>query len=597
MIKEFNISEYSQESFKDYIFSLSVNVDKAVGIDTKIKQNKNGDDVLTRDAINQPEKLTDKMLLESDVYANMMILTNRVVASNDILKKSNVDNKKLNALIEKEYSKQFDKLKSFLLNAKDKKLSSAKKELYELGKDFDSKINKILKNSNIPDYKKRFSEMLFQQSINDFYSISVATRSRIKGEDATEYTKIIYDKPLQALSDEQKKSIKNESYKEQDWYKNLDDLQKKNFEELKDVILNDKHVLPNKFNFMPGLRNAFERIDRIYNKEGQLLASSKLIHMANPAVVKAGNDSQKLTKDNIDHLSKLTGNKKIFLSGLITPLRFIAREEYKIHKNLKNASHDHKKVLYNNIPMNIIRAIPGHKSTKGLATYIRNICIKIGEKYGIEFDRNLSIRNFIKQIKNDKNFDIGQTKNFDLRILNQIKKVDSLKSKFSFKNLFNIKNKELQLNAEIHVLNNMINHSDLSQENKVMPVLYCKSGKDRTEVQVELSQAKILSGQMNQQNIVLGEDNILKNSLNNRHAYYINGSQYGGNAIGNFGVLDQKNIHAYLGDKDKAVTPLLSNNANQVHFDPKVSKFSDKEFDKNLNIALKEGNLQSKLTL
>lgn len=595
MIEKFNISEYSQESLKDYIFSLSVNVDKAIGIDTKIKQNKNSDDVLIRDAINQPEKLTNDMLLESDIYANMMILTNRVVALNDILKKSNVDNKKLNVLIEKEYSKQFDNLRSFLLNAKDEKLSSAKKKLYELGRDFDSKINKILKNSNIPDYKKRFSEILFQQSINAFDSIPIATRSRIKGEDGNEYTKIIYDKPLQVLSDEQKESIKSGSCEKEDWYKNLNDLQKKNFEELKDVILNDKHVLPNKFNFMPGLRNAFTRTDKIYNKEGKLLASSKLIHMANPAVVKAGNDSQKLTKDNLDHLSKLSGNKKIFLSGLITPLRFIVKEEHKIHKNLKNASNNHKKVLYNNIPMNIIRAIPGHKSTKGLSSYIRNICIEIGEKYGIEFDRNLSIRNFIKQIKNSKEFKNTELKNDDERILNQIIKVDSLRAKFSFKNLFNIKNTDLQLNAEMHVFNDIVNNSDLSKENKVMSVLYCKSGKDRTEMQVELSQAKILSEQMKQNDIKIEESVIL--DLNNRHAYYINGSQYGGNAIGNFGVLDQKNIHAYLGDKDKAVTPLLSNNANQVHFDPKVSKFSDKEFDKNLNIVLKEGNVQSKLTL
>ena len=175
-------------------------------------------------------------------------------------------------------------------------------------------------------------------------------------------------------------------------------------------------------------------------------------------------------------------------------------------------------------------------------------------------------------------------------------RVDSFKSKFSFKNLFNIKNTELQLNAEMHVLNNIVNHSDLSEGNKVMPVLYCKSGKDRTEMQVELSQAKILSDQMNQQNIGLKENNILDNSLNSRHAYYINGSQYGGNAIGNFGVLNQQNINIYLGDKNKAITPLLSNNANQVHFDPKVSKFSDKEFDKNLNIALNGKDNKSMLT-
>ena len=596
MIEKFDIQKYTFESFKNYIFSLSINADKAIGIDTKIKQNKNGEDVLTRDAINQPEKLTNEMLLESDVYANMMILTNRVVALNDILKKSNINNKKLNAFIGKEYDRQFEKLNKFLSNKTNKNLFSVRKELYEIGKDFDSKINKILKNSNIPDYKKRFSEMLFQQSINAFDSIPIVTRSKIKGEDGTEYTKIIYDKPLQVLSDEQKESIKSGSYKKQDWYKNLNDLQKKNFEELKDVILNDKHVLPNKFNFMPGLRNAFTRTDKIYNKEGKVLASSKLIHMANPAVVKAGNDSQKLTKDNLDHLSKLSGNKKIFLSGLITPLRFIAKEEHKIHKNLKDASRNHDDVLYNNIPLNLIRSIPGHKMMKGLNSYIRNICIEISKKYGIEFDKNSSIKDFIKQIKNSKNFSASEIKDSDLRILNQIMRVDSFKSKFSFKNLFNIKNTELQLNAEMHVLNNIVNHSDLSEGNKVMPVLYCKSGKDRTEMQVELSQAKILSDQMNQQNIGLKENNILDNSLNSRHAYYINGSQYGGNAIGNFGVLNQQNINIYLGDKNKAITPLLSNNANQVHFDPKVSKFSDKEFDKNLNIALNGKDNKSMLT-
>jgi len=249
------------------------------------------------------------------------------------------------------------------------------------------------------------------------------------------------------------------------------------------------------------------------------------------------------------------------------------------------------------VPINIIRAIPGNKMMKGLNSYIDNICIEIGKKYGVEFDKNSSIKDFIKQIKNSKQFKNTALKSDDERILNQIMRVNSLKTKFSFKNLFNIKNTELQLNAEIHVLNNIVNHSDLGENNKVMPVLYCKSGKDRTEMQVELSQAKILSVQMNQQNIALEEESILKNSLDSRHAYCINGSQYGGNAIGNFGVLDQKNIHAYLGDKNKEITPLLSNNANQVHFDPKARNFSDKEFDKNLNIALKEGNTKSKLTL
>jgi hypothetical protein len=594
VIEKFDILNYEPKNFKNYIISLFINADNAVGINTSVKKI-NRKKFFDRNALNQPRETSARSLLESDVYSNMIILTNRVVALSNLLKKSGIKNQKLNDLIEKEYGRQFDTLNRFLgIENRYVNHDSMRKELRGIILDFDNKVSKILKSSGVPNYKKNFTEMLFQQSLtNGFESIPIVTRSKLISNNGREYVKITEDEPLQAFSKEQKESINNGSYLNSEWYKNLSPFQKDNFEEYKDALVNDKHVLPNKFKFIPGLRNAFKRTDEIYTKDGKKLASNELIHSANPAVVDAGKDSKKLASENIQHLSNITGNKKVFLSGLVTPLGFLSktpfrsmfREEHKINKHIKEATKNQKNVFYNNIPINIIRSLFGTRSMNGLTTYTRSICRKIGQKYEISLNGITHTKDMIKVIRNFEFFK-DKVSPKDKEILEQIKKINLLRTKFSLKNLFSITNTELKLNAEIHVLNDIVNKSNLSNNLKVTPVLFCKSGKDRTEIQTELSQAKVLSNQMEKEGIELGENEILKDSMKSRAAYCVNGYPGGGNAMGNFGVLDKKNIHFYLGDRDNHISPLLSENANSVHFKPKKSKFADKEFDKELWKAL-----------
>jgi hypothetical protein len=270
------------------------------------------------------------------------------------------------------------------------------------------------------------------------------------------------------------------------------------------------------------------------------------------------------------------------------------------------------KIFNTNIPINLARMIPGMRRTQGIKNYLQELCIKIGAKYGIKLDKTQTTKQMLAQIidykqsvsyKSDLNdvsksySKINKIDEVDIEILEQIESVINLRNKSSILNALKGKNIELQLNSELHNLINLVNnHDELKKDFATIPIIYCKSGKDRTGIQVEKTQAVILSTQLhkhlkqeNQNTTQTKSDlqkNLLVNSLANCHVVSINGSSIGGNALGNQGILNNPDIRTYLGQESQTFAPLFNQNANLTHINVKTSGPS-KSFNKISSITSK----------
>lgn len=163
---------------------------------------------------------------------------------------------------------------------------------------------------------------------------------------------------------------------------------------------------------------------------------------------------------------------------------------------------------------------------------------------------------------------------------------------------FSGKNSSVEMNSDFHLLIHLMNQYD--KNNKSIPCIFCKSGKDRTGIQVEYSSAKILADQLAEKDIILQNeisdenrfkdtskvlhdyhtksqnDNrentekvLLEASIKSRHLFYLNGSAYGGNQIGLNGVLDRPfNVHKKNYDlfKENLYLPMATNSSFKLDF-------------------------------
>jgi hypothetical protein len=303
----FDLKKNNTEAFKEYVKNLEVAQDLEFDI-KRTEETKNNQLIINRDANNSNKNPNEQEQLNADIQAKIIITTTRARAAIKMLEiedkinpNNKINNEENRNKIITEYENCIKELKPFL-NKNDANFSEDSKSAFQAIKKFDLKIGDIFQENKIDKMNKKFTEMVFWES-SVFDSIPLQTEGKIKINGKT-YKTLTIDEPIKPfLSGKRIKSFQDDSYRDEEWYKNLTEFQKINFEEHKEDIISGKHVLPHKFNFIPGLRNAFKRTDSIIDENGKEIASSTILHMSNPASIGAGKDSEKLTTENLNYTS------------------------------------------------------------------------------------------------------------------------------------------------------------------------------------------------------------------------------------------------------------------------------------------------------
>ena len=512
---------------------------------------------------------------KSEVYSNMALATTRLRAIFELIDIEIEDEKQKNEIKEKVYGNFKETMKFFQdeLERKeitDQDFSKEAKRLKKAQFNSNTQIYHILKKSKLDKDCTRKIDMLNGMQTMHFEAKTIITTYKIE-KNGIEYTRVTQENPIDPLSQEMKGRIQNGEYQKDDWYKTLPDFEKKVFERYKDEIISG-HPIPNMINFIPGIRNAFNRIDTILDVNDKEIARTSMIHSAHPTVIQ-NKQSRKLTKENVEHLES-TSDKKLFLSGLITP-SYLVSQEKRMHKDLKKrnflknikynaksntksdtksegANLDIKKQnsSYGNIPMNVFRFISSSNLKKNhinefMCEALRKIIIKQKPEHA-KYAYILNNIHSIKELRtyigkspelDDKSHKILKTIKFLDKNLNHYSQVKMILSQLRGKNL------SVEINANLHLLIDQMNdfNKEGASEELITPVVFCKSGKDRTGIQEEYSTAKILANQQT----VFSEKELFKHSIESNHLRFMNGSQYGGNGAGLNGVLySPTNVHS-----------------------------------------------------
>ncbi len=628
----FNSNEIS--NFQISINFLMEKADEFLGFN-----HKNKDGVLYRNLLNSEKKIDVIDKYKSEVYSNMALATTRLraifelidiemsqnsIEENDfdkinddqsedfLLKEDDINERKM----KEEIYKNFQELMKFFNDALNvthidrENFDNKTKELSKIHFKFNTEIYKILKKNDIHNNLKRKIDILNGLQNMFFEKKTIVTNIEMF-KDGKKYKRIITDIPINPISNEIKEKIKNNDYKNDFWYKSLTEFQKNVFEGYKDQIISD-HPIPNMINFIPGIRNAFERTDKILDENNNEIAKTSIIHTAHPTVIK-NKDSKNLTKENVEHLQRIS-RKRIFLSGLITPLIFNFGEK-KMHKELRDTvikfrnlslfekikerflnltkksnryldsksqrdSFDKNNLIsYGNVPINMFRILCLCLFKKrSMNNLIKESLISIikHNKLNSFIDENADFQELIK-ILDSKNVNIDeqsqkifQTIKFLNKNLNDLSRLEIINEQLKGKNL------SLEINANFHDLIDMM--SEFNKENSLykdsISVLFCKSGKDRTGIQQEYSMAKILSNKQN----IFSENDLLKSSIESFHLRFMNGSQYGGNSVGLNGVLGRP---MNVDSKDYKIFKenLYTNVAESNHFKYQKKNFIMKFID------------------
>ncbi len=330
----------------------------------------------------------------SYVYSNIAIVFSTTKAVFDLIdmEGENLNDEQKNKM-KQEMQEIFESTRENFTALSGKNISNANQEakkLQEMQVAFNTKIYKLLRKNNLHhDCQKKIRIL---RAMNNMAFDEKIIETQVKINDR--YTRVIREEPISSLSDEMKGEIakinRNDKSNQPDWYKLLNDFQKKVFHKYQKEIASGK-TIPNAVNFIPGIRNCFKRTDIISDQEKDV-AHYELIHSAHPTVfgnkleLSKDNKVEKLVSKNIKHLQE-TQDKNIILSGLLTPLPFNSGEK-KMHESLRdsvvrneksgvferiknafkkllnlNKNYDiekkerHKRITYNNIPINMFRLV------------------------------------------------------------------------------------------------------------------------------------------------------------------------------------------------------------------------------------------------
>ena len=645
--KPYLYDPFNQNELSD--FQLSINhymeeADKCLGV--TYNEGENG--ILSRNISKKREEISSIDRYKSEVFSNMALATTRLRAifelidieidnkekmkNNDFLDEdfglneveTDTQSKKqeMKEAIYKDFKKMMESFNDKLYNSNfegfidgvqlivnnidENNLHHETKKLKNVHFDFNTKIYKVLKKNDLhQDLAKRIDILNGLQNMS--FEKKTITMTLDIEKDGKKYTRIITDEPIEPFSSEMKKRINENQYTKDPWYQDLTKFQKNVFERYKKQIISG-HPIPNMINFIPGIRNAFKRIDIIQDKDKKEIARASLIHTSHPTVI-GNKDSKNLTKQNIDHLQKVA-KRKIFLSGLITPLIFNL-DEKKMHEDIigkvKKNKRSFREVVnkffsssknrysslqsetnegtkknllsYGNIPINMFRifylCLFKKRAMDNLIKESLHTIINSKENPDKEaslIDKSNNITKLIEKAGNlnldEKSQKILETIKFLDKSLNHTPRFKMLKEQFKGNNL------SIEINSNFHLLIDMMNDFRVNDTNKSIPVLFCKSGKDRTGIQEEYSIAKILGNKQN----VFSEQDLLKSSIESGHLRFINGSQYGGNSAGLNGVLCRPmNVHSkdYKLFKDNLYNDVAESNHFKYQKKGYIMKFID----------------------
>jgi hypothetical protein len=615
------------EDFKEKINFYMKKADEYLGV---MHEEKGG--FLYRNLLNKSGNVSEMNRYKSEVFSNLALATTRLRGVFELIDMEVSGAKKRDEMKEEIYKNFEEIFKSFQDELKkefidEKNFHQETKKLVNINFELNTKIYRILKENSLHHNLGKKMDILNGLQNMHFEKKIIVTNCYVDEEQ--KYTRQIMDKPLEPMSKEMKERIKSGNYKNDFWYESLSKFQKNVFERYKNQIISG-HPIPNMINFIPGVRNAFERIDIIKNDNDNEIARTSLIHTAHLTAI-GSKKSKDLTKENIKHLRNITG-KKLLLLGLVTPAIFNVGER-KMHKDLKDAirknkpflekikekflilcgknedkretleseSSEEKLLLYGNVAINMFRVLQLRMFKKrDINDFMRESLKEIiynseNQDWGIDNEsllikdkyydkKSFSIKKLIEEAKNlnlnEKSLKILEVIEFLDKNLNHKSRLEIVKEQLSGTNI------ALEINSNLQLLSDLMNDFEQERgEKKSEMVYFCKSGKDRTGIATEYAIAKGLSDKQN----IFSERELLKNSIESNHLRFMNGSQYGGNAPGLNGILGRPtNVHSE--DYQLFEDNLYNSVAEGNHFKykkggilMKLAEFIENIFTKNVN--------------
>ncbi|XVN43751.1 MAG: hypothetical protein RCG16_05395 [Rickettsia hoogstraalii] len=174
-------------------------------------------------------------------------------------------------------------------------------------------VAELLGTNGIKNAHKKLNVAKDFQNFNDEHC-NIVTLSKVTNDKGKEHIVVEAEVAFKGLTEEQKQEYQNREGK--NWYNVMPEWERKLVDQYADTIQNGKHVIPTQLRQIVGMKNAFEKIGAITDKDGknfETLLTSK--HAGTLASISDDIDSrQKITDLNARQKPK---------NGLKTVLLFI----------------------------------------------------------------------------------------------------------------------------------------------------------------------------------------------------------------------------------------------------------------------------------